>query len=54
GDLGWLDVGSSSEPVKRKPEKEGVSLVLLGSARHQEDLARVEELKQLAAKLGVQ
>ncbi|CAG8734765.1 7964_t:CDS:2, partial [Acaulospora colombiana] len=54
GQSGWLDVGSSSEPVKRKTEKEGVSLVLLGSARHQEDLTRVEELKQLAAKLGVQ
>ncbi|PVF99536.1 hypothetical protein CPB86DRAFT_783661 [Serendipita vermifera] len=54
GQSGWLDVSSSSETVKRKPEKEGVSLVLLGSARHQDDLARVEELKELAAKLGVQ
>lgn len=31
-----------------------VQLVLLGSARHQEDLERVEELKRLAAELGVE
>jgi hypothetical protein len=54
GQSGWLDIGPPGEPAQRKPVREGVSLVLLGSARHQDDLARVEELKQLAVKLGVE
>jgi hypothetical protein len=35
-------------------EGETLKLVLLGSARHQEDLARVEELKNLARELGIE
>jgi hypothetical protein len=35
-------------------DKGPLKLVLLGSARHQEDLARVEELKGLARKLGIE
>jgi hypothetical protein len=44
------------QSIDQLPNKDSgpVHLVLLGSARHQEDLDRVKELKQLAKKLNVE
>jgi hypothetical protein len=57
---GSADAGNSGENNKsgveggREEEGETLKLVLLGSARHQEDLARVEELRSLARELGIE
>jgi hypothetical protein len=57
---GSTDAGNSGENNKsgvkgeREEESETLKLVLLGSARHQEDLARVEELRSLARELGIE
>jgi len=64
-----VDTSRSSSPAKRthrsttpqetaaaqsSNKEETLKLVLLGSARHHEDLARVEELRALARELGVE
>jgi hypothetical protein len=51
----WLDVQKSRQTVEEGiNEDEGVKLVLLGSARHREDLDRVQELRDLADRLGIE
>lgn len=48
-------IESFSLLVKQYPElTRGVKLVLLGSARHEEDLKRVEKLKSLSKSFNVQ
>jgi len=50
-----LDVQKSRQTVEEGTnEDEGVKLVLLGSARHREDLDRVQELRNLAIRLGIE
>lgn len=51
----WLDIQKSRQAVGEDVnEDEGVKLVLLGSARHREDLDRVQELRKLAVQLGIE
>jgi hypothetical protein len=51
----WLNTKKSRQEAEEDiNEDEGLKLVLLGSARHREDLDRVEELRDLAVQLGIE
>lgn len=50
----WVDIDSLANFTNDQNDaREGVKLVLLGSARHQDDLKRVEALRRLAVEHGV-
>ncbi|KAG8818895.1 asparagine-linked glycosylation protein [Serendipita sp. 399] len=53
---GDLDVENSTQAARCNPKDGGgkVKLILLGSARHEEDLHRVQELRDLAKELGIE
>lgn len=51
----WLDSNTNRESKNdENAGYDGVKLVLLGSARHREDLDRVQELRDLAARLEIE